>query len=368
MKQVIFFHPYFSDGGVERTNLGLAKGLIESGYTVTFLTTSYTNHFMKEIDELNIELMSFGDKKVSSCVFDIVKYLNSISSENKVYFISCQYYVNVFSMIASLLVKNRKDIKFINSERNYLNRYLTTGSIKNKLLPYLIKFFYKFADVVVANSQETAKDLSKFINKTVEFSYNPTINKRVDNLKNELINEKWFLEDKREVIISVGRLSYEKDFMTLLKAYHLFDNKKQYKLVILGDGEEREELIHFIEKNNLKNDVYLPGFVKNPYKFLNHSSLFVLSSVYEGLPNVLIEALYLGIPAISTKCKSGPAEILIDERLLVDVGDYKSMAKKMEFMLNNKNEAYRLLNKAFTQLDRFKYENSTESFIEVIEK
>ncbi len=312
--------------------------------------------------------MSFGDKKVSSCVFDIVKYLNSISSENKVYFISCQYYVNVFSMIASLLVKNRKDIKFINSERNYLNRYLTTGSIKNKLLPYLIKFFYKFADVVVANSQETAKDLSKFINKTVEFSYNPTINKRVDNLKNELINEKWFLEDKREVIISVGRLSYEKDFMTLLKAYHLFDNKKQYKLVILGDGEEREELIHFIEKNNLKNDVYLPGFVKNPYKFLNHSSLFVLSSVFEGLPNVLIEALYLGIPAISTKCKSGPAEILIDERLLVDVGDYKSMAKKMEFMLNNKNEAYRLLNKAFTQLDRFKYENSTESFIEVIEK
>ena len=70
MKQVIFFHPYFSDGGVERTNLGLAKGLIESGYTVTFLTTSYTNHFMKEIDELNIELMSFGDKKVSSCVFE----------------------------------------------------------------------------------------------------------------------------------------------------------------------------------------------------------------------------------------------------------------------------------------------------------
>lgn len=368
MKHAVFFHPYFSDGGVERTNLGLARGLIEHGYKVVFLTTSYTNHFISEIDELGIELMSFGDKKVSSCVFDIVKYLNSISSENKVYFISCQYYVNVFSMIASFFVKNRKNIRFINSERNHINEFLLKQGIKNKILSYLIKYFYKFSDLIIANSQETANDLSVFIGMNVEFSYNPTINQRVDNLKNELINEKWFLEDNRETIISIGRLTYQKDFMTLLKAYHFFDNKKQYKLVILGDGEAREELIHFIEKYNLKNDVYLPGFVKNPYKFLNQSSLFVLSSVFEGLPNVLIEALYLGIPAISTKCKSGPAEILIDERILVDVGDYKSMAKKMEFMLNNKNEAYELLNKAFTQLDRFKYENSVKSFIKVIEK
>ncbi len=368
MKQVIFFHPYFSDGGVERTNLGLAKGLIESGYKVTFLTTSYTNHFMKEIKELNIEFISLGDKKVSFCVFDVVNYLNKISGNQKIYFISCQYYVNIFSMIASFIVKNRKNIKFINAERNHMNEFLLKQGIKNKLLSYLIKYFYKFSDLIIANSQETANDLSAYIGMDVKFSYNPTINTRVDNLKNEPINEKWFLEDNRETIISIGRLTYQKDLMTLVKAYQLFDNKKQYKLVILGDGELREELECFIEKNNLKNDVYLPGFEKNPYKFLNQSSLFVLSSVYEGLPNVLIEALYLGIPAISTKCKSGPAEILIDERLLVDVGDYKSMAKKMEFMLNNKNEAYRLLNKAFTQLDRFKYENSTESFIEVIEK
>ena len=108
MKQVIFFHPYFSDGGVERTNLGLAKGLIESGYKVTFLTTSYTNHFMKEIKELNIEFISLGDKKVSFCVFDVVNYLNKISGNQKIYFISCQYYVNIFSMIASFIVKNRK--------------------------------------------------------------------------------------------------------------------------------------------------------------------------------------------------------------------------------------------------------------------
>ena len=69
-KKVIFFHPYFSDGGVERTNLGIAKGLIENGYKVIFLTTSYTNHFINEINELGIELKSLGDKPISKTIFE----------------------------------------------------------------------------------------------------------------------------------------------------------------------------------------------------------------------------------------------------------------------------------------------------------
>lgn len=107
-KKVIFFHPYFSDGGVERTNLGLAKGLIEHGYRVVFLTTSYTNHFMNEINELGIELKSLGDIPVSKTIFQVVKYLNLLSQTEQIIFISCQYYVNVISMLISKLVKLEK--------------------------------------------------------------------------------------------------------------------------------------------------------------------------------------------------------------------------------------------------------------------
>jgi glycosyltransferase involved in cell wall biosynthesis len=367
MKRVVFFHPYFGDGGVERTNLGLAKGLIENGYQITFLTTAYTSHFIKEVEELGIEFVSFGDKKVSSSVFNIVKFLNHISSKQNIYFVSCQYYSNVFSMIASLLVKNRRNIKFINSERNHLDEFAINKGIKSQIILYLVKLSYRFADTLVANSRETAEDLSNFLKIEVKFTYNPTINERLKTLKNEEIKEQWFLNDQRKSILGIGRLTNQKDFINLLKAYKVFNKKDRYKLVILGDGENRNILENYIKENNLEKDIYLPGFVSNPYKFLNQSALFVLSSQYEGLPNVLIEALYLKIPCMSTNCKSGPKEILLDNELLVDTGDYKRMASKMQDILNNPNKYSTPLKKAFTGVDRFTYENSIKNFVEVIE-
>jgi len=360
-KLAIFFHPYFSDGGVERTNLGLAKGLIQNGYKVVFLTTTYTNHFLEEIKNSNIELVSLGDKKVSKTIFDIVSYLNNLD-DKKIFFISCQYYVNIVTMIASLLVKNRKNIKFINAERNHYSEFTINGGLKNKIIPYLLKYFYSHADLIIANSQETAQDLSSLINREVKSVYNPTINKRLDDLKDEAISEEWYLEDERDTIIGIGRFSKQKDFDTLIKAFYLFNKNKQYKLVILGDGDLRYELEQQIIELNLQEDIYLPGFVSNPYKFLKQSSLFVLSSRYEGLPNVLIEALYLNTQSIATRCKSGPKEILLkDDRFLVEVGDYKELANKMKNVLANP------IKKDF-KLDRFQYENIISEFIKVIEE
>lgn len=363
---VIFFHPYFSDGGVERTNLGLARGLIENGNKVTFLTTSFTNHFLSEINNLGIKFVSFGTKKTSTLMYELVKYLNNISKKEKVYFVSCQYYVNVLTMIASLFVSNRKNIVFINSERNHLDEFMVKGGLKNRLMPFLVKVFYRFSDLIIANSEETAEDLSKFINKKVTCIYNPTINKRIEDLRDEEITEEWFLNDKRKFIVGIGRLSKQKDFETLIKAYSLLENKKIYKLVILGDGEDRKKLDKLVSDLSITKDVYLPGFVSNPYKFLSNSSLFVLSSRYEGLPNVLIEAVYLGITSISTKCKSGPKEILFENNLLLEVGDYKEMSRKIDILLSNTKYANNLMLKAKIGLSRFKYKTITEEFNKVI--
>jgi len=363
-KEIIFFHPHFSDGGVERTNIGLAKGCIKNGYKVVFLTTSFTNNFLEEIQALNIEFISLGDKKISMTLLDIVKYLNDKSKKsNMIYFVSCQYYVNIISMVASLFVKNRKNIRFINSERNHPNEFIVNGGLKNKFISIFIKFFYRYADLVIANSKETADDLSKLINRDVKYVYNPTINQRIDDLKDEFIIEEWYLNDERKCIIGIGRFSKQKDFETLIRAFHLFNSENQYKLVILGDGELRNDLEQLINFLNIHNDVYLPGFVSNPYKFLKQSSLFILSSRYEGLPNVLIEALYLEVLSISARCKSGPKEILKNNDLLVDVGDFEMMAKKIEYALNTREAFF----KTDFDLSRFKYEYVINNFIKVME-
>jgi glycosyltransferase involved in cell wall biosynthesis len=125
----------------------------------------------------------------------------------------------------------------------------------------------------------------------------------------------------------VGRLTREKDFSTLIQAFSAVRKVFRCRLLILGEGRERTDLEQLVHDLNVDGDVSMPGFVNNPYKYMSHSSLFVLSSVWEGLPTVLIEALALGVPVVSTDCESGPREILKNGLLgtLTPVGDIASM-------------------------------------------
>lgn len=363
-KITVFFHPYFSDGGVERTNLGLAKGIIENGGRVIFLTTSYTDHFLAEIKESGIELVSMGDKKVSAAIPDVVRFLNGLTKEGSLNFISCQYYVNVISMIVSILVRRRSKITFINAERNHLNEFSVNPGIKSRVIPLLVKLLYKKADMIIANSSETAEDLQHILHRRVHFVYNPVINTRMSNLQKEPITEKWYLADPRKTIIGVGRLSAQKDFETLIRAYDLIGDKCNYKLVILGEGTERQNLAMLSESLGLSDDIYMPGFVENPYKFIKDSELFVLSSRYEGLPNVLIEAMAMGTPAISTKCKSGPQEIFGNDFYLVDERDHVAMAEKMQYCLKNRDETIDI--QKTIDLSRFEYSRIVKQFVELM--
>lgn len=357
---VIFFHPNFSDGGVERTNLYLAKGLLASGYRVFFLTTTATDHFVEEIKESAIELKLLGPGSVSKHIFSIASELrNAARNHVLVYFVGCQYYVNVVSMfIAFVLRKPLANVIFINSERNHIDEFLYRRSLKSKLIPALVKISYRFADIVIANSVETANDLEKIVGRKVLSVYNPTINDRIERLRQEPLNEQWFLDDKRPCVISVGRLSFQKDFLTLLRAFVFVRKVVDAKLVILGEGDDRAVLEQFIFENALWDHVYLPGFVTNPYKFMQASTLFVLSSRYEGLPNVLIEAVHLGLPCVSTQCKSGPSEILLDGKggRLVPVGNPDRLSEAIINVFKDPSKTQAMRYAASSGLDRFKPE------------
>ncbi len=157
--------------------------------------------------------------------------------------------------------------------------------------------------------------------------YNPVITPRLLSLANEPVKHPWFGEGQPPVVLAIGRLTAPKDFPTLLRAAALLRQETDFRLLILGEGEERSHLEEMVTQLGLTREVALPGFVDNPFSYLARASLFVLSSAWEALPTVLIEAMALGVPVVSTDCRSGPTEILQGGQYgrLVPVGHVEAM-------------------------------------------
>jgi glycosyltransferase involved in cell wall biosynthesis len=184
---------------------------------------------------------------------------------------------------------------------------------------------------VVAVSEGAAADLIETLGlprSRVRIIYNPVVLPELWQKGAEPVDHPWFVPGQPPVIVAAGRLTKEKDFPTLIQAFCCVRKAYPCRLMILGEGRERNRLEQLVQSLNLESDVSMPGFVHNPYKYMTRSCLFILSSSSEGLPSVLIEALALGVPVISTDCESGPREILKNGLLgtLTPVGDIASMS------------------------------------------
>ena len=204
------------------------------------------------------------------------------------------------------------------------------------------KFVYKYSDKVIAISDGVAQDLIKNFNLSpnkVRVIYNPSADPEIKNLSNENVTHPWFQIDI-PIIIGIGRLTHQKDFSTLIKAFSILRKEKDCKLIIIGEGSERSKIESLISKENLKDDIELMGFQVNPWKYLSKSNLFVLSSLWEGFGNVIVESMYLGTPVISTDCPSGPREILKngDLGILVPPADPELLSTEILNFLNFPNE------------------------------
>src|SRR5690606_12307266 len=158
-----------------------------------------------------------------------------------------------------------------------------------------------------------ADELSKVLDlprNRIRVVYNPVFTEMLLQKAKEPIDHPWLQPGQPPVILGVGRLAWEKDFPTLIKAFAKVKAQMNCRLIILGEGNLRKELEFLIESLGLEESVQLPGFVENPFAWMSRASLFVLSSVSEGLPNALIQAMACGTPVVSTNCPSGPNEIM----------------------------------------------------------
>ena len=233
------------------------------------------------------------------------------------------------------------------------------------------QFFYKIglraAKKVIVNSIEFKKIIKKNYNINAECVYNPLNKEEIIKLskKKMLLN---FFDKKYLNIINVGRLEHQKDHLTLLKAINEIKNKIKIKLLIIGNGSMQNKLDNFIETNNLENSVKILNNTSNPFPYVIKSDLFILSSIFEGLPNVILEALTLNKFVISTDCSTGPSEILLNGKggILVRTKDYKSLAKKILYYNDNRKRLQKKLLLAKKNLNKFDINRNLNTFLRII--
>jgi glycosyltransferase involved in cell wall biosynthesis len=207
-------------------------------------------------------------------------------------------------------------------------------------LRYLpIRLLNRFADSIVAVSDGVAADvaaISRVPREWIHVIRNPVITPDLARQAKEPVDHPWFADPDVPVVIGMGRLTRQKDFSTLIRAFARIREQRPARLIILGDGRDRADLLRCAEEAGIAHDVDLPGFQANPYPWLARASAFVLSSAWEGSPNALTEAMALGIPVASTDCRSGPREVLEGGRFgpLVPVGDDEALAAAMVRILD----------------------------------
>lgn len=205
----------------------------------------------------------------------------------------------------------------------------------------LAHYLYPFADRIVAVSKGTALDLAKVIRidpKSIACIYNPIVNDAMIAQSQEPVDHPWFAGGGCPVIIAVGRMEPQKNFSLLIRAFARVRAQMPARLVILGDGGERDMLAALVAQMGLQDDVALLGFVPNPHAYVAKATLMVLSSDFESLANVVIEAMAVGTPVVATDCPSGPAEALNRGQCgtLVPVGDLEGMSAAMLDVLREK--------------------------------
>ena len=358
-KKLLIFMPSIEGGGVEKNLFIISNFLAYKIYKVFLITASkkYKNKFDKKID-LILPKLNIWDKLGRR-----VKYLICLTLLLKKFIIEKNIVVlcfqaNIYCIILCKIF-NKKIIVRSNSS--------PTGWSKNFLKNFIFKNILNQADQIIVNSLEFKKELKNRFQVNARCIYNPLNSKEIIK-KSKVFFPKIFKMKKSLKIINIGRYTEQKDQITLLKSLKILDKKINYEAVILGKGFLKNKLINYSKENGLKNKIKFINFLPNPYPLIKQADIFVLSSAYEGLPNVLLEALTLNKFIISANCPTGPKEILLNGKggLLFKVGNYKQLANKIIYYFDNKKKCEVKLKNARNQLHRFDYSSNLLKYLNLI--
>lgn len=314
-------------GGAERVALNLVRGMVAAGSEIDLVLVKAEGKYLKDIPP-GVRVINFDKSNVYKALPALVRYLRR---ERPKAVLAALTHINLAALIARRLsgVKTRVVV----CEHNQISyKIAAEKSLRGSLIFKAVPRLYPWADAVVAVSNGVADDVAKVSRlprERVLCIYNPIHDQSLTDAAAQPVAHPWFTDRQAPVLIAAGRLHPQKGFDVLLKAFQKVVAKTPCRLIIMGEGDERGALEALAKTLGVADQVSLIGFVENPYAMMAHADAFVLSSRWEGLPTVLVEAMATGVPVVSTDCPSGPDEILVDGEygLLVPVEDPDALAE-----------------------------------------
>lgn len=344
-RKIAFYLPSLRGGGAERVMLDVATRLSHQNFDVDFVLVKAEGPY--------VELISKGvrliDLNSGRSIMSFPKLIQYLRRERPDILFSTLTRTNLLALIAKKFF--RRDLPVIIRLADTLTMESRYGNYMDKIAVWLAKRLFPMADAIVANSVGVADDLTRCAPKAsnlVRVITNPVVSFDITDKATLPINHPWFEDSSVPIILSAGRLVPKKDYPTLLRAFAEVVKTQQVRLVILGEGPSKCGLLAFARELGIDHLVDFPGFETNPFPFMAKAEVFVLSSRFEGLPNVLIQAMACGTAVVSTDCDNGPREILEDGKWgnLVPVGDWHALAQAIVTTLQRPTSRDSLISRA----------------------
>jgi glycosyltransferase involved in cell wall biosynthesis len=324
--RIALFLPDLSGGGAERMMVNLAAGFSRRGFRVDMILLRTSGAYLSQIPQ-EVHILDLHAANAYLALPALIQYLRK---QNPSALLSTLDLTNLVAILSARMA--RAQARLLVQVVNTVSHQHRTP-IKKWVERILLSWIYPRADAIIAVSKGVAEDLST---RKIQTIYFPTITDTLLENAGHPVNHAWLAPGNIPVVLGVGRLTQQKDFGTLIRAISLLQATRPVRLIILGEGEERVQLENMVRELGLAGDVDLPGFVQNPYAYMRQASVFVLSSLWEGLPNSLIEAMACGCPVVSTDCPSGPVEILDEGKYghLVPMGNPHTLAEAIGKVLD----------------------------------
>lgn len=342
------FVPSLHGGGAERMAALLAAALTRRGHPVDLLLAEAEGPYLATIPP-EVRIVDFGKSGVLGCLPQLVRYLRK-TPPSTIY--STLSHTNVITLLANVLAGSPSRVviaecsSFDECRRNY-------RTLRDRLIRVMMRLTYGRADKILVVADAMVEELRKGVGvarSRLLFLPSPVVPDDFDARSRQPLECPLFGQG-RPVIVAAGRLTFEKDFATLIRACALLRHRYDAALVILGEGPERRSLETLSAELGIADHVLLPGFVDNPFPCMRAASVFALSSRFEGMPGVLLQAMACGTPIVSTDCRTGPREVLEDGAwgILVPVGDPIRLAEGlMESLARNEHPDVRKRALGFT--------------------
>jgi len=324
--------PEFGGGGAERAHLYLMNEWVKNDNQVYLILINKKGNLLKFLDE-RISIIDLNSKRM---IKTIIPIYNLIKIHKPKIILTAMWPLTSIVTL-SWLLSFRIGKLFLGDHNPLIKSWTKDLNINWLYFCFIYNITYIFCTKIISVSDKVKEQSQQilFLRKNnIKVIYNPVRCADKYNLNIPLIRKKLF-GDFKFCLISVGSLKKSRDLTTLISSFSLIKNYKQTKLIILGEGPEREFLHNYIKEKKLENNIQINGYVEDPYPYYLCSDIYIHSSIYDAMPLVLIEALVCGSNIISTDCESGPREILDNGKYgsLIPISNPSIMAKEIDLKL-----------------------------------